>query len=116
MEQRYDVVLFDDVMIYGRQIDGAVFVAPHCRDWHSYAKLVDRMPYSAIELKKENLSLSDVIKYILFHKKDPAKVLYINSPTSSGSFKDFLSKIDDIECVYDKEKFIGIFMQKRIFD
>ena len=117
MKQRYDVVLYDDhVMIDGRRLDGAVFTAPSCRIWPNYLNLYQFMADSAIEFQCSQAVLSDVIKYVLSHKKDPAKVLYIDSPTSSGSFKDFLAKIDDIECVYDKDNFIGIFMQKRIFD
>lgn len=110
------MVLFEDVMIYGRQIDGAVFVAPHCRDWHSYSKFVDRMPYSAIELKKEYLSLSDVIYHIVRLGKDPSKIFYFPSPASKGSFKDFLSEFKDIGLMYDDDKFVGIFMQEDMFN
>lgn len=117
MRQRYDVVLYDDhTVINGRDVDGIVFTAPFCRGWNSYLNFYQFMSYSDIVFQCSNAVLSDVIKYILSHQKDPAKVLFCDSPTSSGSFKDFLAKIDDIECVYDKDNFIGIFMQKRIFD
>lgn len=117
MKQRYDMVLYDDrFTIYGRHIDGAVFVSPRCRDWHSYAKFVDRMSISSIELKKENLSLSDVVFHIVRSGKDPSKILYFPSPASKGSFKDFLSQLDDLGCVYDDGNFVGIFMQRSMFD
>ena len=117
MRQRYDVVLYDEhVCLDGRKFDGAVFTAPSCRAWQIYFELYQIMSDSKIDFQCSHAVLSDVIKYVLSHKKDPAKILYIDSPTSSGSFKDFLAKIDDIECVYDKDNFIGIFMQKRIFD
>lgn len=117
MRQRYDVVLYDDhVMIDGRHFDGAVFTAPSCRGWQNYLDLYQFLPDSAVQFEFSNAALSDVLKHVLYHRKDPAKILFCNSPTSSGSLKDFLAKIDDIECVYDKDKFIGIFMQKRIFD
>ena len=117
MRQRYDLILYtDQAMIDGRHLEGAVFTYPHCRNWQNHYRLYQIMSDSKIEFQCSQATLSDVIKYVLSHKKDPGKVLYINSPTSSGSFKDFLAKIDDIECVYDKDNFIGIFMQKRIFD
>lgn len=116
MRQRYDLVLYQDVMIYGRQIDGAVFVAPSCRDWHTYSKFTDRMSYSLIELKKDNLSLSDVIFHIVRLGKDPSKILYFPSSSSQGSFQDFLAKIKNVCCVYDDDQFVGIFMQRSMFD
>ena len=117
MEQRYDVVLYNKpVTIDGRQIDGAVFVYPRCVNWKSYSVLFKYISDSSIELKKYSCSLSDAIYYIVCSSKDPSKVLFLDLPISKGSFKKLLSKLDDIECVYDKDKFIGIFMQKRIFD
>lgn len=117
MEQRYDVVLYNEpVSIDGRQINGAVFLHPHCPLWRSYDKLYQHMSNSAIELKKYYLSLSDTIYHIVRFAKDPLKILYFPSPASKGSFKDFLSKIKNVCCVYDDDQFVGIFMQRSMFD
>ena len=117
MEQRYDVVLYNEpVTIDGREIEGAVFVAPHCRIWLNYSILFDRVSDSVIELKKHYSSLSDTIYHIVRSAKDPSKILYLDSSISEGSFKDFLSKIKNVCCVYDDDHFVGIFMQRSMFD
>ena len=117
MEQRYDVVLYNEpVSIDGRQIDGAVFVAPHCRTWKSYSVLLQLISSSTIELKKEYCSLSDTIYHVVRSAKDPSKILFLDSSISQGSFKDFLSKIKNVCCVYDDDQFVGIFMQRSMFD
>lgn len=117
MEQRYDVVLYNEpVTIDGRQIDGAVFVHPHCVNWRSYDKLYQHMSNSAIELKKYYCSLSDTIYHIVRSSKDPSKVLFLSSPSSEGSFKDFLDKFNHIKCLYVDGQFVGIFMQGCMFD
>ena len=117
MEQRYDVVLYNkSVTIDGRQIDGAVFVAPHCRIWKSYSKLFDRFSNSAIELKKEYCSLSDVIYHVVRSSKDPSKVIFLTSPSSEGSFKDFLDNFKHVHCLYVDGQFVGIFMQGCMFN
>lgn len=115
MKQRYDLILFNDhVSIDGCAVDGAVFTSPRCR--HEFIDMFQFMPKSSISCKHLGATLSDVINYVLTYMKDPAKVLFYHSPTFKGSFKDYLSKIDDIECLYDKDNFIGIFMQRRMFD
>lgn len=117
MEQRYDVVLYKEPFtIDGRQLDGAVFVHPHCVNWKSYAVLYQYMSDSEIELKKYYSSLSDTIYHIVRSGKDPSRILLLDSSISQGSFKDFLSKIKNVCCVYDDDQFVGIFMQRSMFD
>lgn len=117
MEQRYDVVLYNEpVTIDGRQIDGAVFVHPHCVNWKTYAVLYQYASDSVIELKKYYASLSDTIYHIVRSSKDPSRILFLDSSVSQGSFKDFLSKIKNVCCVYDDDQFVGIFMQRSMFD
>lgn len=117
MEQRYDVVLYNEpVTIDGRQIDGAVFVAPHCRIWRSYSVLLHFASNSTIELKNENCSLHDVIYHIVRSAKDPAKILFLDSSVSQGSFKSFLDKFHHIKSLYDDDQFIGFFVQGSLFN
>ena len=116
MEQRYDMVLYDDrFRIYGRHIDGAVFVSPCCRLWSTYSKFVDRVSDSAIELKQYSCSLSDVIQHIVRSSKDPSNILYFPSSASKGSFKSFLDKLH-IKSLYDDDHFVGFFVQGSMFN